>query len=70
VRGASPALDAARLRAFAASHGGHATLFRGGNGRDGIFHPLAPAVMTLHRSLKEAFDPVRVLNRGRMYAGF
>jgi glycolate oxidase FAD binding subunit len=69
VRGAWPALEAARLRAFAASHGGHATLFRGGNGRDGIFHPLAPAVMTLHRSLKEAFDPVRVLNRGRMYAG-
>jgi glycolate oxidase FAD binding subunit len=62
-------LDAARLRAWAASHGGHATLFRGGSSRDGVFQPLAPAVLALHRRLKEAFDPVRVLNRGRMYAG-
>jgi glycolate oxidase FAD binding subunit len=67
--GEGHALDAARLRAFAASHGGHATAFRGGSASDGIFHPLAPAVMALHRRLKEAFDPVRVLNRGRMYAG-
>ena len=62
------ALDAARLRAFAASHGGHATMFRGASGAEGAFHPLAPAVHTLHQRLKAAFDPLRILNRGRMYA--
>jgi glycolate oxidase FAD binding subunit len=46
---------------------GHATLFRGGD-RDGdVFHPLATGIRELHVRLKQAFDPGRILNRGRMY---
>ncbi|MEO6927686.1 MAG: glycolate oxidase subunit GlcE [Casimicrobiaceae bacterium] len=60
--------DATRLRAFAATHGGHATLFRGGDRALGAFHPLPPVIAGLHQRLKAAFDPQRILNRGRMYA--
>jgi len=34
-----------------------------------VFQPLAPALMELQRRLKRAFDPHRICNRGRMYAG-
>ena len=50
--------------------GGHATLFRGGDKSVGVFHPLAPAVATIHKRLKSEFDPRGVLNRGRMYPDF
>jgi glycolate oxidase FAD binding subunit len=58
------------IRAAAAQAGGHATLFRGGDRRAGVFQPLAPAVHAIHRQLKNAFDPAGVLNRGRMYKDF
>jgi len=62
--------DAETVRAAAARVGGHASLFRGGD-RDGqIFHPLPPVLMTLHRNLKQAFDPKGLLNPGRLYADF
>jgi glycolate oxidase FAD binding subunit len=60
VRGPDP-------RAAALSHGGHATLFRTREKRAGVFTPLAPVLMDLHRRLKSAFDPAGVLNPGRMY---
>lgn len=47
--------------------GGHATFFRGHDGRDEVFHPLKTGLLRLHRRLKEAFDPQRILNPGRMY---
>jgi len=62
--------DAAAIRAAATAAGGHATLFRGGARDAGVFHPLAPAVRTIHKQLKEAFDPAGVFNRGRMYREF
>ena len=65
----SDAADAARLRAWAAQHGGHATLFRAAAKPDGAFHPLPAAVLALHRRLKAEFDPAGILNPGRMYAG-
>jgi glycolate oxidase FAD binding subunit len=34
-----------------------------------VFHPLPLAKMNLVKALKSAFDPARVLNPGRMYAG-
>ena len=37
---------------------------------DGAFAPLAPALATLHRSLKQRFDPRGILNRGRLYPDF
>jgi glycolate oxidase FAD binding subunit len=62
--------DADAIRAAAAQAGGHATLFRGGDRRAGVFQPLAPAVHAIHRQLKSAFDPAGVFNRGRMYKDF
>lgn len=65
--------DAARLRQAAAGAGGHATLFRGGQGEQrsgGVFAPLQPALMEVHRRLKHSFDPYGVFNPGRMYPEF
>jgi glycolate oxidase FAD binding subunit len=59
--------DAAAIRAAAGAAGGHATLFRGGDRCGEVFHPLPPGVMALHRNLKQAFDPQRLLNPGRLY---
>jgi glycolate dehydrogenase FAD-binding subunit len=59
--------DAMRVRTSAERAGGHATLFRGGDKSAGVFHPLAPAIMKIHRRLKAAFDPAGILNPGRFY---
>jgi glycolate oxidase FAD binding subunit len=67
VRWIRGALDAAAIREVAQRAGGHATLFRGGDKSVGVFHPLAPAIMKIHRRLKAAFDPAGILNPGRMY---
>jgi len=56
-----------RLRRVAEEAGGHATLFRGGERATPVFTPLEPALARVHRRLKQAFDPVGVLNPGRMY---
>lgn len=61
--------DAGSIRAAAERAGGHATLFRGGERTGEVFHPLSPALISLHRGLKEAFDPRGILNPGRMYEG-
>lgn len=57
------------IREVVARVGGHASLFRGGDRSGEVFHPLPPALMRLHRRLKQAFDPEGVLNPGRLYAG-
>lgn len=57
------------IREVVARVGGHTRLFRGGDRSGEVFHPLPPALMTLHRRLKQAFDPAGVLNPGRLYAG-
>lgn len=58
---------AADIRHAAATAGGQALLFRGGDRTSGVFHPLPPALRALHRRLKQAFDPQRILNPGRLY---
>lgn len=58
------------LRDAAARAGGHATLYRGGDKTAGVFTPLAPALMEIHRRLKQRFDPYGVFNPGRLYPEF
>ena len=62
--------DAEQMRQTAARAGGHATLFRGGDKSGGVFTPLQPALMEVHRRLKQSFDPYGVFNPGRMYSEF
>jgi glycolate oxidase FAD binding subunit len=59
-----------RLREAAKAAGGHAALFRGTTPADGAFAPLPPALLQLHRNLKQRFDPSGILNRGRLYPDF
>ncbi len=68
-----PSADAgaADIRRAVAIHGGHATLIRAPEPvrrSVDVFQPLAPAVERLTRGLKTAFDPMSLLNPGRMYA--
>jgi glycolate oxidase FAD binding subunit len=61
---------ATTLREAAKAAGGHATLFRGDTPPDGAFTPLSPALATLHRNLKQRFDPRGIFNHGRLYPDF
>ena len=84
VRWLARDLPVKTLREAAKAAGGHATLFRGdplpcaGAGAnalpnsisDGAFAPLAPALASVHRALKQRFDPHGILNRGRLYPDF
>jgi len=56
------------VRDAAARAGGHATLIKGGH-RSGVFAPLSPVLMRAHQGLKQAFDPARIFNPGRLYQG-
>ena len=59
---------AATLREAAAGVGGHASAFRGG-AADDAFAPLTTPLMRIHQGLKDAFDPDRIFNPGRLYPG-
>ena len=69
-RASDGAAFAEAVRAAAARHGGHATLFRGGDKRLGVFAPLQPALARIHRRLKDSFDPAGIFNPARMYNEF
>jgi len=56
------------IRSAAARAGGHATLWRGARDTT-MFHPLADAVLALHRRLKQRSDPLAIFNPGRMVQG-
>ena len=58
-------VDPRKLRVWAASQGGHATLFRGDDKTADVFHPLDARSPRLHRKLKAVFDPHGVFNYGR-----
>jgi len=68
-----PSEAAPQVREAAERVGGHATLFRGGGaGEDGaipVFTPLTPPLARIHAALKNQFDPVGILNPGRLYPG-
>ena len=60
------------VRAAVAASGGHATLVRAARELRAaipVFQPQDPAMAALTRRVKDSFDPQRVLNPGRMYAG-
>ena len=63
-RGIAPAAD---VRAAAGAAGGHATLVRAADKTAGAFAPVADALAGIHRRLKDAFDPHRIFNPGRLY---
>jgi len=56
------------VRAAASRAGGHATLMRGADKTPGAFSALDKVLMSVHRNLKQAFDPQRIFNPGRLYA--
>jgi glycolate oxidase FAD binding subunit len=63
---------AVEIRRTLAEFGGHATLIRAepqARAVIDVFQPLDPPLMALTAALKQAFDPVGILNPGRMYAG-
>ncbi|HTV98108.1 MAG TPA: glycolate oxidase subunit GlcE [Steroidobacteraceae bacterium] len=64
-RTAAPIQD---VRAIGAGAGGHATLVRAADKAVGAFAPLTEPLMRIHRALKSAFDPDRILNPGSLYA--
>ena len=59
---------AMEIRDEVAKVGGHAILFRHGDGKTPVFHPLDSVRERLHRGLKQTFDPQGILNPGRQYA--
>ncbi|MEQ8356634.1 MAG: glycolate oxidase subunit GlcE [Kiloniellaceae bacterium] len=62
----------ARVRAAVATVGGHATLIRAPlelRAATSVFQPQDSAIAALTQRVKDGFDPKRVLNPGRMYAG-
>jgi glycolate oxidase FAD binding subunit len=56
------------VRAAVHAVGGHATVWRGHKGC-GAFDALTPPLTRIHRELKQAFDPQRLFNRGRLVRG-
>ncbi len=60
------------VRAATAQHGGHATLVRAAaevRARVPVFEPQPAPLAALTARVKDSFDPLRVLNPGRMAAG-
>ena len=55
------------LNEFIYSQGGYIEDFRSGDRSKEMFPVPDSAMMKIHRSLKQAFDPDRILNPGRMY---
>lgn len=47
--------------------GGHASLFRHGERSGAVFQPLPERLITLHKQIKQSFDPFGLFNPGRMY---
>ena len=63
-----PPQDAPQVHTAAVRAGGHATLFRGGDGHTPVFAAPASPLARIHAALKQAFDPAGIFNPGRMYS--
>ena len=66
--------DADTIRKTVTAAGGHASLFRAAQPQNqlngSVFQPLTPALKHYQRQLKQAFDPVGILNPQRLYRDF
>lgn len=63
--------DSPKIRSTVESAGGHAQLFKADDSLKknvGVFHPLQPAIMELHKKIKHEFDPQGLFNPHRMYS--
>ena len=60
--------DIERMRERLSARQGSLCLFRGQQ-RNSVFQPPGEAYMVLHRNLKSRFDPARIFNRDRLFAG-
>lgn len=60
--------SADKIRHAVEGLGGHASLFKNNSNQLDPFHELGAGIHTMHRQLKQAFDPANILNPGRMYA--
>ncbi|GAB5450086.1 MAG: glycolate oxidase subunit GlcE [Halioglobus sp.] len=60
--------ELASVHNIAAAHGGHASLFRGGDRSGEVRAPLPSTQQALKHRLKQAFDPEAVFNPGRLYS--
>lgn len=58
------------IRHAAVTAGGQATLFRGGDKRSGVFHPLPPALLAIQQRIKHSFDPQGIFNPCRLFQEF
>jgi glycolate oxidase FAD binding subunit len=47
--------------------GGHASVFRNGDRNADVFQPLPAPVLQLQQRIRQALDPDRILNPGRLY---
>jgi glycolate oxidase FAD binding subunit len=68
----SPDAGAALVRPAVAALGGHATLIRAPaalRAAGDVFEPQDSGLAALSKRVKEGFDPQRILNPGRMWAG-
>ena len=57
------------IHSIARKKGGHATLFRGNVPESQTFQIPEPALMKLHKNLKNKLDPQGIFNPNRMYKG-
>ena len=60
-------MDASAIRTVVKPHGGHVTLFRGGNRSGEVMQPLSPVMLQLQQRIKHSFDPHAIFNPGRLY---
>ena len=58
----------AMVQQVARAAGGHATILRAVKRPADFLAPLPDNLMQLHKSLKQAFDPKNIFNRGRLYS--
>ncbi len=60
-------VEASVVRSVTSSVGGNATLFRNNKQSVSVFHPPGSEMIKIYQRIKEKFDPVGILNPGRMY---